>query len=347
MFLKRITTIPLIEVFLLAFAIGNSGYADNVPPSQNPPGSLSPSQVPQFIVFGIDDNKYQDGAVWAGGFFRNRVNPAGSGNPATYDSMPTRASFYTLALPQYNNFYLQRSIYDLYLDGHEMGNHTLNHYDGVDSSFTVDKWKVEIAPGQLFFADTLKIPVAEIWGFRTPYLSYNNDLFTAIQQMGFIYDCSIEEGEDTSISGTNYYWPYTLDNGSPGANYSAAAGTHEPVDSSHDGFWEMPVYLVIAPPDSECANYNIPTGLRHRLNQNLLELTSDTTWDTLSGRITGLDYNMWFDFNMTKEDYVATLKYTLDQRLAGNRAPFLFGGHSDYYSLQYIYEPLGCNTDYM
>jgi peptidoglycan/xylan/chitin deacetylase (PgdA/CDA1 family) len=342
---KAIIRIVLPAIML--FALGSTVYGDNVPPSQNPPGGLQPAQCPQFVVFGIDDNKYRDGVLWAGEYLRGRVNPAGTGNPATYDKMPARASFYTLALPSYCNYYLQRGIYDLYLDGHEMGNHTLQHLNGVDSSFTVDKWKAEITPGMAFYTDTLRIPAAEIWGFRTPYLAYNNDVFTAIQQMGFIYDCSIEEGEDPALNDTNFYWPYTLDNGSPGANYCVTAGTHEPVDSSHDGLWEMPVYLVIAPPDNECANYGIPTGLRHRLYQNLLALGGDTTWDTTTGRITGLDYNMWFDFNMTKEDYVATLKYTLDKRMAGNRAPFIFGAHSDYYSLQYISEPKNCNTNYI
>ena len=36
-------------------------------------------------------------------------------------------------------------------------------------------------------------------------------------------------------------------------------------------------------------------------------------------------------FAMTKAEFVATLEYSLDQRLAGNRSPFLFGAHTDYY----------------
>ncbi len=320
---------------------------DNVPPSKNPPGSLTPAQAPQFVVLGFDDNKYQDGVEWTAQYLRNRVNPKGTGNPATYDSTPARASFYVLALPSYNNRYLQQALKSLYHDGHELGNHSLNHFDGVDSNFTVDAWKKELSRCGFLLTDTLGIPAADIWGFRSPYLSYNNNVFTAIQQSGLVYDCSIEEGNDSTQNGTDYYWPYTLDNGSPGANVSAATGIHQPVDSSHDGLWEVPVYLVVAPHDSLCAKYGIPAGLRKRLFNNLVALTGDTTWDTLSGKITGLDYNFWFDFNMTKNEYIAILKYSLDQRLAGNRAPFIFGAHSDYYSLQYISEPKNCNTNYM
>jgi hypothetical protein len=35
---------------------------------------------------------------------------------------------------------------------------------------------------------------------------------------------------------------------------------------------------------------------------------------------------------MTKAEFLATVKYSLDQRLRGNRAPFMFGVHTDYYS---------------
>ena len=38
---------------------------------------------------------------------------------------------------------------------------------------------------------------------------------------------------------------------------------------------------------------------------------------------------------MNTTEFAATLKYTLDLRLQGNRAPLLFGMHSDYYSSKY------------
>jgi hypothetical protein len=37
---------------------------------------------------------------------------------------------------------------------------------------------------------------------------------------------------------------------------------------------------------------------------------------------------------MTKAEYLTTLKYNLDQRLKGNRAPFLIGLHSQFYTSQ-------------
>ena len=51
-----------------------------------------------------------------------------------------------------------------------------------------------------------------------------------------------------------------------------------------------------------------------------------------AGKITGLDYNLWYDFKVTRPEFVAILKYTLDLRRKGNRAPLLFGMHSAIYA---------------
>jgi hypothetical protein len=346
--LKHILTVSIILVSqaTATFALGGYSYTDNVAASQTPPASVAVTSAPQFVVLGIDDNKYQDGVEWATGMMRNRVNPKGTGNPATFDSMPTRASFYLMALPAYGNPNLKKALADLYYDGNELGDHTLNHFNGVDSNFTVAKWKNEMTPCLSFLTDTLKIAATDIWGFRTPFLAYNNNGFSAAKEMGFVYDCSIEEGEDTTAAGTTFVWPYTLDKGSPGADFSAAFGTHEPVDSSHKGVWEMPSYIIVAPPDSECAAYGLTTGFRHRLNASLIAAAGDSSFDTTNGKMTGLDCNIWFDFNITQAEFLAILKYNLDQRLKTNRAPFLFGAHSDFYSVQYISEPKGCKTTY-
>ena len=115
---------------------------------------------------------------------------------------------------------------------------------------------------------------------------------------------------------TSFNWPYTLDGGSPGHEILVEWGSKEPINP-HPGLWEMPAYPVVVPPDSAAAEYGIPVGLRAKLQ-------SVQSWfDTDSGKITGFDYNLWVSFNMTKEEVVATLKYTLDQRLEGNRAPLL------------------------
>jgi len=115
-------------------------------------------------------------------------------------------------------------------------------------------------------------------------------------------------------------------------------GLKDPI-SNHPGLWQLPLHPVVVPPDSEAANYGIPTGLRAKLN------ALHSWFDVDSGKITGFDYNLWVLFAMTKAEVVATLKYTLDLRLQGNRAPFMFGTHTDDYSTKYTAPPNSTATE--
>jgi hypothetical protein len=88
------------------------------------------------------------------------------------------------------------------------------------------------------------------------------------------------------------------------------------------------------PPEADAAKYGVP-GIRAKMKA----LHPDGVGIN-EGKITGLDYNLWAPaavgaYNFTKAEFVATLKYSLDQRLKGNRAPLLMGMHSFYYSSMY------------
>ena len=70
--------------------------ADFRAPSQSPPGGLTPAQVPQFVILGFDDNQYADGMTNILNVYKGKSNPAGSGNPLTFDGTPAAASFYVV-----------------------------------------------------------------------------------------------------------------------------------------------------------------------------------------------------------------------------------------------------------
>jgi hypothetical protein len=165
---------------------------------------------------------------------------------------------------------------------------------------------------------------ADLFGFRTPYLAYNAALFPAVKQAGFMYDCSIEEGHQLDQDGTNFFWPYTLDGGSPG---NKSQSNRVPITSFPPGIWEMPAYRVLIPPDTEAAKYGVPAGTLANIKAR-----NPTRIAINEGKITGLDYNLFYDFKTTKAEFVAILKYTLDLRMKGNRAPLLFGMHSKIYA---------------
>ncbi len=169
---------------------------------------------------------------------------------------------------------------------------------------------------------------SKLSGFRTPFLEYNDETFDVLVQQGFTYDTSIEEGWEDTMDGSNYPWPYTLDSGSPGNQYMLDNGFPNKVPLTPcPGLWELGVNPVIIPPDNLTAQYGVNHSIRNKVKSNISE------FDVGSGKITGFDFNLWDQAKLNKAETLATLKYTLDLRLQnGNRAPFMFGAHSEYYS---------------
>ena len=255
--------------------------SDNVPASANPPGGLASSEVPQFVTIGWDDNGYPDSMQWAIDFMEGRTNPSGS-NECTYDGAPASVTFFNTTVYVTNGgtdpVALRKVWNDAWTRGHEIGNHTHAHLHGQE--FSAQQWDDEISacldwltkpfdPNETSASEThgAGIPLGEIRGFRTPFLEYNDAVFDVLQSHGFWYDCSIEDGWHWEQDGTNYVWPYTLDEGSAGHELLVEWETKTGSLSPRPGMWEMPVHPVIVPPDSECANYGIPTGLRAKLNK--------------------------------------------------------------------------------
>jgi peptidoglycan/xylan/chitin deacetylase (PgdA/CDA1 family) len=297
--------------------LGDWTGTDNVTASVAPPCGLAPSAVPQFVSIGWDDNGQAAGVQWAVDMLADRG----------------KASFFLTST--YAQADVWKSAYDA---GHEIGNHTVTH--ATNRMADAARWEQEMTDCNAYITSMVGVPADEIWGFRTPFLEYNDATLGKVKELGFRYDTSIEEGyewDDNAnggnggpLDGTNFYWPYTLDNKSPGHTTQVEWGEGLEEINAHAGLWELPVYAVIVPPDDKCAEYGVSPGLRAELK------TRQDWFDVEGGMITGFDYNLWAGTNvggfaMTKEEFLATLKYTLDQRLAGNRAPFLFGAHTDYY----------------
>jgi peptidoglycan/xylan/chitin deacetylase (PgdA/CDA1 family) len=309
---------------------------DNVAPSASPPAGLKPAQVPMLIAFGFDDNGHADGFQWALDEFGKLMNP---------DGTPARATFYITSTyagnGAVNDPALMKKVWrQAFMTGFEVGDHSVTHPMG--HSYSEEQWRTEIQgcidtltkpydPMEMVWQNDMTkgvgMPREQIYGFRTPYLDYNANVFSVLKALGFHYDASIEEGYEKGQDGTNFLWPYTLDNGSPGNDAVVAwpESTHAPA-GKHPGLWELPLHVVIVPPDAEAAKYGVPAGLRGKLKM----LKSYYNVDT--GFITGLDWNMWYEYGLTKAEFVATMKYTLDLRLRGNRAPLMFGVHSDIYA---------------
>ncbi len=321
-----------------------------------PPKGLQPNEVPQFVVLGFDDNTEAEGIDWVRELFADKYNRDGS---------EARVSFYMNTAKfhndvDYNASALLGAVKRLSATTHEIGNHTDNHMVHLMSAAIADKndglnmdvqvgadaseetyfdrikrlsksaWEERILAATNDLVTLAEINANTIKGFRAPYLLYTGATMSILKEQNFIYDCSVEEGYSLEFDGTNFRWPYQLNEGSPGHTESwyGRGDNEERVDiNTIEGLWELPNYALMVPQDSECAQYGIEPGLWNRLVANIPYLTDY--------KVTGLDYNLWSMGGVNKAEMLGILKYNLDLRLKGNRAPFMFGTHSQYYTKEW------------
>ncbi|HWA24924.1 MAG TPA: polysaccharide deacetylase family protein [Lacunisphaera sp.] len=299
--------------------------ADELAASAQPPGGLRPAQVPQFILVGFDDNPQVEPMAWFIDHVQDLRNPAGAGQAATFDGGPVRAIFFSNG-KYWNDRDLITVHHRALNKGHEIANHTQNHLQG--GGFTVAQWRREMADCEATFAET-GIPATGVVGFRTPFLAYNAATFAALAAEAQVYDSSIEEGHQAGQDGTNFFWPYTLDQGSPGNAAEFAEGSPRRV-GRHPGLWEIPLHVFMIPADADCARLGVAPGLQARMGANLKQAYGSAS-DEPAAKITGLDWNVLEAAKCNGPELLAILKHTLDLRLAGNRAPFMVGAHTALY----------------
>ncbi|MBR2281827.1 MAG: polysaccharide deacetylase family protein [Spirochaetales bacterium] len=323
-------------------------------PSQNPPFGLEPKQVRQLVSFTFDDNTYS-GIPGSGAEGGMKYVLDLFGRYRNHDGSPILGTFFLKADNIDGNeleddSFVKRIWHRAKEEGHELAMHTYSHPHGLDIDWdaepatrtpimSTDDW---LAEHEKCYA-TLEKPYdpemkgsgiglkrSEIVGFRTPFLEYNDNVFTSLERLGLLYEAAIEEGWQDSCDGSNELWPYTLDEGSPGETFVAEnMYSSAPLIGKHPGLWALPMYVYIAPPDDRCREYGTEPGLRDRL------AAENKYFDIQSGKVTGMDWNVWFEYFMSENDAFATFAYTYDLHYNGNRCPFFVGLHSDIYSDKY------------
>lgn len=302
----------LLSTFLIfTFFISNPFAADSLAYSLNPPNNLLPEEVPMFVCFGWDDNGFTDGVYWSDSLFLGVKNPDGTDALGTYFLVGGLGAGKPDVIESWQH---------LRDRGHEIACHTWSHSDALK---TMDKagWSREIDTTNKFLSENLGVPLDSILGFRTPKLAFSAATFEAIVENNMLYECTLEFGYDwwtvpgndqgfgttNPETGKNYWWPFTMDNGiPPGAHNSGNAV------GKIKGLWEVHVYTYNDPN----AGYSI-------------DINSDPNTVTM---FTGFDYNHWKKGH-SPESFGRVLKYSLLQRLQGNRCPFTVNVHSDEYSI--------------
>lgn len=297
--------------------------ADSRPAVAEPPGGLKVAEVPQFIVLSFDDNPAAEPMAWFLDVVAARRNPAGRGQAATFDGAPVRAVFFTNGKYLPGDGALVEAHRRAVAEGHELANHTHNHFRG--GAFTVEQWRAELSACMAAFT-AAGLPTGAVRGFRAPFLEYNAATFAALAAEGYLYDTSLEEGVQPDQDGRNFLWPYTLDGGSPGNAVRHPEGSARRV-AAHPGLWELPLHVFIVPDDATAVRLGTTAGLRERVRANI-KAGWGWDWDVQAAKISGLDWNVFEMAKLDAADFRAILHHALDLRLAGNRAPLMFGGHT-------------------
>lgn len=294
------------------------------PAMKSPPAGLAVEKVPLFVTLGSDDNQSSAGVRYLYELVNGTMNHQGLSNPFTFDGQSAKMTFLNTGA---NASGAGAEWLAAHRNGNETANHTQTHNSGGPGyNLSYRAWQDEIRNANNAIVG-VGIPSNALYGFRAPRLEYSNTAIEVLNDEGFLYDSSIEDGYATGLDGTNYYWPYTLHAGSPGAivktTWDQANGTPFRI-GSYPRVWELPVSPWIVPADDE-------DGLPYDLRAKIKEAIS--YFDMDSGKITAFDYNLLALARLDhSDDIFAILKHTLDLRLQGNRAPMVVGLHSKNYS---------------
>ncbi len=194
-----------------------------------------------------------------------------------------------------------------------------------------------------------------LFSFRAPRLEVNSNLYLALQEAGYLYDCGLEENYEYHKDGTNALFPYTLDNGARNTWYQKDIGEKQTINEmpqakDGDPLWQIP-----------CNAYIVPEGIRDAVWSNHKKIVeaeikfgsavaadtmSKVEWIASGAKVTSFDFNMFVLWGMTKDQFVTTMDYNLQKRLDGNKAPLHFGAHTEYYSPMYDLGPLRTDSAY-
>jgi peptidoglycan/xylan/chitin deacetylase (PgdA/CDA1 family) len=291
---------------------------DNLAPSILPPNGLKANEVPVFVVIGSDDNHSAIADVAA--ILDSMRHADGTELKMTFYSNNTNDAVWTDDLAA------------AHAKGHEMALHTANHPDFTSNPTEIAKISEEISSNRTWISQQLGVSASQLNGFRTPFLALTDSVLFAVRQNGLLYDCSLEDGWQLDRNAKNYFWPYTMDaldkhSAWPAILNIGRSPEISPKLSSHPGIWQIPVYPFELMPDSVVEKYGLSKGWRAEVAKRF----PDADPAPIGWKITGFDYNLWFQFNFTPAEFTALLQYNLDQRLAGNRAPLTIGIHANYY----------------
>jgi hypothetical protein len=221
-----------------------------------------------------------------------------------------------------------------YIEGSSEANMGWGAHAGTYISQTA--WKGVLELGERALQDN-DIP-AEIRGFRAPRREINSNMYFALAELEYLWDGSDEERYEYHRDGTNFLWPYTVDNGSLNAWTQHSRGNRRHVDSMPvgSGLWNLHTNAIIIPENlREGVYHNHAEILRGAPDTDAPSPQDSTHWVNENGKITAYDFNTWIMWGMTGDAWQESMRHTMELRMQGHKAPFHFGMHTDYHTPVY------------
>ena len=113
--------------------------------------------MPQFVLFGFDDNAFADGVNWVREQMTGRKNADGSAARVTFFLVAGFAD----SLAADDTAAVLAAWKGAYADGHEIGNHTWDHAANSATGMNdVNYWTKEITDARTFIEKTSAYPTA-------------------------------------------------------------------------------------------------------------------------------------------------------------------------------------------
>ena len=283
----------IIQSTLLAY--------DKLEPTHIPPAGLDSTKIPQLICLGFDDNRFADGVNWVKDvLLKDRANPQGAGNKATFDGTPYVATFYVISNAEIKDAW--RSVYNY---GCEIGNHTLTHEHNM-TDLNYDQGYQEVALCNKYIVNEIGIPPSHIYGFRTPYLACSitdNTTFKILADLDFRYDCTLDNGtQGTSIQWATPYFPGTMESG---WIWYTAINTQ--------GLWQAPTVIFLAPGASIPQDKGFDSGIWPNGKDLLGYLKTTLDWH-YNGSRSPMDIGLHSDYYSAENDGNLNFATTYTQR---------------------------------
>ncbi|XP_065673506.1 chitin deacetylase 8 [Hydra vulgaris] len=182
--------------------------------SEEIPGNLRKEDIPQIVMWTMDDAVNAINYNFYMELFNNMKNPNGC---------PVGTTYYVSG--EYTDFNLVKNLFQ---KGHEIADHSITHRSPnlwwKDSTYS--ELELEIIGEKKMLEEKSG---ATITGWRTPFLRPGETLYRVLADNNFLYDTSL-----STHAGTKW-WPFTLD-------YLIPKCVDEPCpELSYPGLWEVPL----------------------------------------------------------------------------------------------------------